>query len=127
MSKTGIEIVDTYHWKWILNHDCPEEKLSILKEEVKKEFHGSIGKYLFFSENREELIELAETLMEKYDLHHAKTPSRLGAGYTKYVLCVYDVGPNLVQEMKQYATDTIDYRYWKSDEATIKGVEQNEL
>ncbi len=125
--KTGIEIIDTYHWKWIVNHDCPEEKLNLLKEEIEKKFHGTIGKYLFFSENRDELIELANKLLTTHNLARAKTPAGLGDGYVEYVLCVYDDGPKLVQEMKQYATKTIKYRYWKSDEATIKGVEQDEL
>lgn len=37
------------------------------------------------------------------------------------------IGPNLTDEMKQYKSDTIKYRFWKSNEATIKGVEQDEL
>ena len=123
----GIEIVDTRHWMWIVNHDCSEDKLKLLKEEIEKEFHGTIGKYLFFSENRDELIELAEKLLTTYNLARAKTAAELKSGYTEYVLCVYDSGPNLVQEMKQYATDTIKYRYWKSDEATMKGIEQKDL
>lgn len=127
MSKTGIEIVDTTYWKWVVNHDCPEEKLKLLKEEAQKEFHGCIGKYLFFSKDRKELIELAEMLLPKYELHHAKVPSSLREGHSEYVLCVYDVGPNLIEEMKQYKTETIKYRYWKSDEATMKGIEQHEL
>ncbi len=127
MIKTGIEIINTSHWKWIVNHDCSEDKLILLKEEIQKEFHGTIGKYLFFSENRDELVELAKKLLITYNLARAKTTAELKAGYTEYVLCVYDSGPNLVQEMKQYSTETIKYRYWKSDEATIKGIEQKDL
>lgn len=123
----GIEIVDTRHWKWIVNHDCSEDKLNLLKEEIQKEFHGTIGKYLFFSENRDELIELAKKLLTTYNLARAKTTAELKVGYIECVLCIYDDGPNLVQEMKQYATDTIKYRFWKSDEATMKGIEQKDL
>ncbi len=123
----GIEIVYTRHWKWIVNHDCSKDKLSLMKEEIEKEFHGTIGKYLFFSENRDELVELAEKLLTTYNLARAKTAIELNPGYTEYVLCVYDDRPNLVQEMKQYVTETIKYRYWKSDEATMKGVKQGNL
>jgi len=119
---TGVEIKDTLYWHWILNHDCPEEKLGVIKEEIEKEYHGCIGKYLFFSENKHELIELGETIVSENDLHQAKVSTKLRDGYTTYVLCVYDAGPNLLDEMKQYKTNTIAYRYWKSDEDTIKGL-----
>jgi hypothetical protein len=122
-NKTGIQIIDTVYWKWIVNHDYPEDKRTLFKEEIEKEYHGTIGKYLFFSKNREELIELAEKLLKEHDLYHAKTPSSLQEGYEEYVLCVYDIAPNLTEEMKQYKTETIKYRYWKSDEATMRGVE----
>ncbi len=120
--KTGLEIVDSTYWKWIVNHDYPEDKLTLFKEEVNKDHHGTIGKYLFFSKDRNELIELAKKLLKEYDLYHAKTPASLREGYTEYVLCVYDIAPNLTEEMKQYKTETIKYRYWKSDEDTMKGV-----
>jgi hypothetical protein len=121
MKKTGIEFIDTTYWKWIINHDCPQEKLDILKEEIEKDYNGCIGKYLFFSKSREELIELAEKALVEYNLHNAKTPSSLRPGHDKYVLCIYDAGPNFKSEMKKYESDSIDYRYWKSDEKTIKG------
>jgi len=119
---TGIEIKDTTNWHWIINHDCPEEKLEILKEEHEKDFHGCIGKYLFFSKDKEELKELGGVILAENDLHHGKVSTSLRDGYTTYVLCVYDAGPNLLDEMKKYIAETVTYRYWKSDEDTMKGL-----
>jgi len=125
--QTGVEEIEKAVWTWIVNHDCSDDKVSETERQFEKKFHGNIGKYLFFSKNREELVELAKEALVKHDLYHAKTPTRLRPDYDKFVLCVYDTGPNLIEEMKKYETDSIEYRYWKSDEATIKGVEQNEL
>lgn len=127
MENAGIKIIDTLYWKWIVNQDCSVDKLTLFEEEFKKDYHGTIGKYLFFSKNRDELIELAIKLLKEYDLSRAKIPPSIRDGYDEYVLCVYDSAPNLTEEMNQYKTDTIKYRYWKSDEATMKGLEQHEL
>ena len=117
----GTEIKESYHWHWIVNHDCPQEKFDILKLEIEKEFHGNIGKYLFFSTDREALKELGKKILTENDLHHGKVSARLRDGYTEYVLCVYDAGPNLLKEMEQYESKEFKYRYWKSDEQTLKG------
>lgn len=119
--KTGIQITDTFHWVWFFNHDCPIEFVDNFEGEFEKDYHGTIGKYLFFSENKDELIELASDILSEHNLYNAKVASELRSGYTEYVLCVYDYAPNLTKEMLQHASDTIKYRYWKSDEQTIKG------
>lgn len=118
-----IEFLQESLWTWIINKECPSEHIKSMEEEVKKEFHGSIGKYLFFSSDKELLVELAQELLIKYKLHHAKVPTSMRPGYSKYVLCVYDVGENFSDEMKQYQTETIEYGYWRSDEDTLKGIE----
>lgn len=40
--KTGIEIKESLHWHWIVNHDCPQEKVDIIKEEIEKELKKKV-------------------------------------------------------------------------------------
>lgn len=76
------------------------------------------GKYLFFSSDRAALIELARKILKKYSLKDAKVPSEDGNIGLDYVLCIYDTVPRLKDELKQYASNSIRYTYWKSDEDT---------
>lgn len=88
------------------------------------------GKYLFFSDDKRALISLAKKLLEDYKLSTAKvnneiTKANKGFGH---VLCVYDSSPRYKTEFKQFADfKKIYYRYWKSDEDTIKGVYSDEF
>lgn len=125
--ESGIQIVNRQYWTWLVNHDCPQEKQDKMHAQIESPFHGTHGKYLFFSKDRKELVELAKKLLVEYELHHAKTPTMLRGGRREYVLCLYDFDKHYEKEMEKYETDIIKYRYWKSDEATIKGVEEHEL
>jgi len=86
--------------------------------EAKKSYHGTIGKYLFFSENREKLLKLGKKILKENNLSFAKISNK--PRDKSYVLCVYDYEPRFKYEFKKYETKECHYRYWKSDEQTIK-------
>jgi len=81
------------------------------------------GKYLFFSADRDHLVEIAVEELENGGFHRAKIPM-VGKNYTPdYVLCLYYKDDTRKHELesKYRNRDAIKYRYWKSDEATLKG------
>lgn len=80
-----------------------------------------LGKYLFFSDNKNELIKLANELLVKYNLYTAKVPSSNIPNKSKgfgFVLCLYDKDDLLKQELKRFESETISYRFFKSDNDT---------
>jgi len=82
------------------------------------------GKYLFFSENKERLIEIAKKEIENHGFHKAKVNDKLIGSGTEYVLCLYYKDDSRKQEMadrQRQEYPDVKYRYWKSDEDTIKG------
>lgn len=100
----GFQIVRKEEWIWIIN------RLSTFDESK------TTGKYQFFSENRKELIDLAIQILTRYNLRTAKVPND---GYKigkDWVLIIYDGSPRF--DLKEYETETIKYRYWKSDKGT---------
>ncbi len=112
-------------WMYLINPVGGTNKQEIALE-MEKPNHGTIGKYLFFSDDKKELIELGKTLLDKHDLYIAKVPlsnkpqSIPGKGF---VLCIYDSTPKLEHEFAQYANDEkIIYEYWKSDADTLSNV-----
>ena len=106
-------------WLYIINEQAKENRNSI-KNECKNILHGTVGKYLFFSHSKEELIKICETILKEYNLSHGKVPFE---NTTKeYVLCIYDVKNRFSKELSNFSTDTIKYRFWKSDNATMRGV-----
>jgi len=83
------------------------------------------GKYLFFSLNRDLLIEIAIDELENGDFHHAKTQM---AGITppsgEYVLCLYYKDNSRKHELAAKYRDRsgLKYRYyWKSKSETLAG------
>ena len=82
------------------------------------------GKYLFFSLNRELLIEIAINELENGGFHHAKTPM---AGVTppsgEHVLCLYYKDDSRKHELAEKYRDRseLKYRYWKSEIETLAG------
>jgi len=122
--KSRIIREENHGWIYLFNSEAQENKEKIANE-LKKPNHGSLGKYLFFSDNKQALIDLAEKILIKYSLYNAKVPltnnPQPSSGFG-FVLCVYDSESTLKKELKQYAdSKTIHYRYWKSDEKTLKG------
>jgi hypothetical protein len=89
----------------------------------KKEL-GITGKYLLFSTDLPELLEIGGREILEHDFHLAKVNSRLLGDNTEYVLCLYYKDDSRKHELaKRCKTDypNVKYRYWKSDEATRKG------
>ncbi len=112
-------------WMYLINPVGGTNKQEIARE-IEKPNHGTIGKYLFFSDDKNKLIDLGKNLLVKYDLHIAKVPlsnkpqATPGKGF---VLCIYDSTPKLEQEFVQYAADEkIIYEHWKSDADTLSNV-----
>lgn len=90
---------------------------------TKKEV-GTLGKYLYFSDNKQSLISLAKKLLIRYGLPSAKVPksdipnNSHGFGF---VLCVYSYDDTLKHELKQYENEGINYRYYKMNIDTMSG------
>lgn len=107
-----METSNSRGWFWIKNNNSNQ-----IRNEIK-------GKYLFFSDNKNELIRLAENILEKYNLLIAKTPSSGTPNNSNgfgFVLCVYDTENRYCNELKKLETNTISFRYWKSNNATRAG------
>ena len=108
----------------IYNNDANqhEKKLSLQMVELN---HGTLGKYLFYSDSKHKLVLLAKTILYEYNLSHAKVgksnllkPDK-GFGF---VLCIYDYQPKFKKDLLKFADQKeILYRYWKSDKDTLEG------
>jgi len=97
-------------WIWVRSPDKPDYKIT--------------GKYLFFSEERERLLEIAKNEILNHGFHRAKVNSRLLGKSTEHVLCLYykdDSRKSELAERQKLEYPDVNYRYWKSDEATLKG------
>ena len=88
-----------------------------------KSTYGITGKYLFFSDDKNKLIEIAVNEMENHGFHHAKVNDKLSAGQTEYVLCLYYENDSRKHELSERNKQEygVKYRYWKSDSDTLKG------
>jgi hypothetical protein len=110
MERAGLKIEDKGHWIYVISE--------------KKHNYTITGKYLFFSENKERLLELAKNEILDHDFHVAKVNNSLLGSNTEYVLCLYYHDDSrkyeLAERYRERYSDT-KYRYWKSDEDTIKG------
>ena len=106
----GVKIEDTGYWTYVLSE--------------KKPSYGITGKYLFFSESKERLFEIAKNEILDYDFHRAKVNNSLRDSNTDYVLCLYYSDDSRKFELAERYRDKfsdVKYRYWKSDEDTLKG------
>ena len=89
----------------------------------KKPPYDITGKYLFFSEDKDKLLEIAINEIENHGFHHAKVNKNLLEGQTDYVLCLYyedDLRKNELADRNKQEYG-VKYRYWKSDLDTLKG------
>jgi len=93
---------------WILSPDRPDYRIT--------------GKYLFFSIDQDKLLQIAKNEILNHGFHRAKVNSKLIGKNTEYVLCLKDDSRKyeLAERHKKEYPD-VKYRYWKSDEATLKG------
>ena len=103
------------YWIWLLSEKKPNYKIT--------------GKYLFFCEHKDKLIEIANSEIEKHGFHIAKVNENLLQGQTEHVLCLYYMDDSRKQELAERNEQKyeVKYRYWKSDEATLKGQYSSEF
>jgi len=97
------------YWLWLLSEEKPNYTIT--------------GKYLFFSEDKDKLIGIATSEIENHGFHRAKVNENLLEGQTEHVLCLYYKDDSRKQELAQRNKQEyeVKYRYWKTDEATLKG------
>lgn len=107
-----MKILNYRGWAWIENNTLQQDSNSIT------------GKYLFFSDSKDLLIDLAKKVLDEYDLLKAKVPSSDIPNNSKgfgFVLCIYDTNNKYCDELKKLETNDISFRYWKSDNTTRAG------
>ena len=98
------------YWQWI--------------QSPKNYDYDITGKYLFFSEDKQRLMNIAMEEIKHHDFHIAKVNSELVGNNKEHVLCLYYKDNSRKDELadrvkKQYPD--VKYRYWKSDEQTLSG------
>jgi hypothetical protein len=81
------------------------------------------GKYLFFSSDYQKLIDIAINEIRNHGFHKAKVNITLLEGQTDHVLCLYYKDDSRKDELAERNNQEykVKYRYWKSDEATLRG------
>jgi len=102
-------------WEWFSRCDQPHYEIT--------------GKYLFFSADRDLLVNIATAELRSGAFHEAKIPM---AGHNlspEYVLCLYYQDDSLKHELaaKYRAVPGLKYRYWKGDDATLDGQYSSEF
>ena len=85
--------------------------------------YSIIGKYLFFSDDKDKLIEIAANEIENHGFHKAKVNDKCLEGQTDHVLCLYYADDSRKHELAERNKQEygVKYRYWKSDSDTLKG------
>lgn len=96
-------------WNWFFSDNKPDYRIT--------------GKYLFFSDNKDRLMEIAQNEIEKHSFREAKVNENLLDGQTEYVLCLYYKDDSRKHELdiRNKSEYNVKYRFWKSDEATLRG------
>jgi hypothetical protein len=101
------------YWEWFDRSDISTAPYEIT------------GEYLFFSLNRDLLIEIAIKELEYGGFHHAKTHMMevVSPPSGEYVLCLYYKDDSRKHELAEKYRDRseLKYRYWKSDSDTFAG------
>ena len=79
------------------------------------------GKYLFFSESKDELEKIVINELEFGGFFHAKINTDEHKKGKEYVLCLYYADDSKKFELanKYKNNPNIKYRYWKNDEDTL--------
>lgn len=108
VGKGVISITDGY-WEWFRRTDPPPYEIT--------------GKYLFFSADRDLLVKIAIEELESGAFYHAKIPVAGKNISQEYVLCLYYKDDSKKHELarKYRNQESLRYRYWKSNKATLKG------
>lgn len=115
-------IVSETHGRFehFFNENVSPYHKSIFISEYNKQYNGTIGKYMFSSDNRDELVNLAKETIAINDLYTSKVSIDKGI-HPNYLLCVYDYEERVTSDMSKKSTDSIEFGGWKSDEDTITG------
>ncbi|MHA1739399.1 MAG: hypothetical protein ACTSWD_12485 [Candidatus Heimdallarchaeota archaeon] len=114
ISKDVLSFTDGY-WEYFIHKQKPNYKIT--------------GKYLFFCKDREVLRQIAIDEIENNGFHHAKVNIEDKKQGEDYVLCLYYEDDSRKLEMAEKYKDEseVKYRYWKSDEDTLKGKYSDEF
>lgn len=96
-------------WIWFSKEERPDYKI--------------IGKYLFFSEDKNKLIEIAKNEITNHSFHEAKVNEIKQGSHTEHVLCLYYKDDSRTDELasRNEREYKVKYRSWKSNEDTRKG------
>jgi len=108
----AIDVNETHDHYWI-RFGNPEQSSS---------FYGDWeGKYLFFSDNQEKLIDIAKHEIKEFGFKDAKVSIK--PNNRDYVLCLYwNCDERGYELMTRYGNiDGVKYRWWKSNEDTRNG------
>src|SRR6266705_982232 len=108
LSENILASCDGY-WEWLRRRDPPTYTIT--------------GKYLFFSEDRVELVKIAIDELENNGFHHAKINMKGKNIGPEYVLCLYYKDDSRKYELadRYRVRAGIKYRYWKNDMDTLRG------
>ncbi|MBI4728739.1 MAG: DEAD/DEAH box helicase family protein [Acidobacteria bacterium] len=82
-----------------------------------------MGKYLFFSEDKGRLIEIARNEILHHGFHRAKVNAELLGRNLEHVLCLYYHDDSRKDELadRNHSDYQVKFRYWKSDADTRDG------
>ena len=106
---TAIRRRSDSHWEWFSSTEVPPYEIA--------------GKYLFFSGDRELLVNIAIQELQSGQFHLAKIPIVGQNVADEYVLCLYygDESRHHDLAAKYRAEANLRYRCWKTNEATRRG------
>ena len=106
---TAIRRRSDSRWEWFSSTEEPPYEIA--------------GKYLFFSADRELLVNIAIKELQSGQFHLAKIPIVGQNVADEYVLCLYYRDESKQHDLaaKYRAEASMSYRYWKTDEATRRG------
>jgi len=112
-------------WKYFMSEKYQKWELKRKKQNSSKtsDDFEITGKYLFFHTNPKILENIAIDEIENNGFDVAKISTKLFGSQTEYVLCLYYENDSRKHELakKFQEKNGIKYRYWKSDEDTLKG------
>ncbi len=82
-----------------------------------------VGKYLFFSDNKDRLIEIARNEILNHGFHRAKVNAELLGNNQEHVLCLYYRDDSRKGELAERAKNEyqVKFRYWKLNASTRDG------
>jgi hypothetical protein len=77
----------------------------------------------FDRRRKDKLLEIATNEIENHGFHRAKVNMSVLKGQSEYVLCLYYKDDSRKYELAERNKQEygVKYRYWKSDEATLRG------